>query len=262
MGNFVAASSITILTAAMLLFGGTHPAAAARVVDHSCAQGQVIEGVVASGNAMMFRLAGDDRTFSLAQLVPYRKPSGNLKQWHGTKVQLFPSAEKPDRYGRLPVQAFLGPDATRQWLQGWFLEEGQALFDGKAADDACSKAMLRAERAAFNEGKGVWVSSRTIRFRSHEVEDILEASGRLVVVEGRVLSVGDRKRRLYLNFGRKWREDFTIIADKKGKSAFKGDMGTLQAAKGSFIRVRGIVEMSGGPMIKVTHGAQLQIHER
>ena len=78
------------------------------------------------------------------------------------------------------------------------------------------------------------------------------------MVEGEVLSIGDRKRRLYLNFGKDWSTDFTAIADKSGSNQYIGSIDALKMSKGRRIRARGILEWRGGPMIRLTHDWQVE----
>lgn len=89
--------------------------------------------------------------------------------------------------------------------------------------------------------------------------------GQFVVITGLVASVGDRKRRLYLNFGQNWEQDFTVSVVKSGRGAFKerkaGALARLQALTGKTVRVRGVLEQRQGPLIRLADEAQIEILE-
>ena len=49
---------------------------------------------------------------------------------------------------------------------------------------------------------------------------ILAFRGRFAVVEGKVLSVRESGGTIYVNFGRRWTEDFTVTALKRNERTF------------------------------------------
>ena len=84
-------------------------------------------------------------------------------------------------------------------------------------------------------------------------------SGRIALIQGKVASVGDRKRRLYLNFGQNWSQDFTVSVVKSGSGAFKGNVARLGGLEGKTVRIRGIIEQRQGPLIRLFDESQIEI---
>lgn len=82
--------------------------------------------------------------------------------------------------------------------------------------------------------------------------------GRYVIFEGEVLSVGNRTRRTYLNFGRRWSQDVTVVIEARDRERF-GGADDLEALAGRRVRVRGFVEERGGPMVTARHKGQIEV---
>ncbi|MEO1399471.1 MAG: nuclease, partial [Pseudomonadota bacterium] len=161
-----------------------------------------------------------------------------------------------DRYGRQP--AHLVGDGTR-WVQGDLLAQGHALFQSDHALSAvCLAALRRAEKLGESARRGVWADA-TLTVAAEDIAALRDKRGQYVLVKGKVLSVGDRKRRVYLNFGQKWNQDFTVSLAKSGRRAFKGDLVRVLASKGKTLRVRGVLEWSGGPLIRVLDEGQIEL---
>jgi hypothetical protein len=79
------------------------------------------------------------------------------------------------------------------------------------------------------------------------------------IVEGRVVSAAIIKGRAYLNFGPNWRTDFTFSIAPRERRQFARSGIDLAALTGRRIRGRGWVTLRNGPMIELTHPAQLEI---
>ena len=235
---------------------------AAQAAAHPCEGPDKIQGKVTGGSALLFHLEGQDSAFGLSDLVIVdTKIEDAMKP--GTELSIHRALEKPDRYGRRTGQVFTRAQDSqpKRWLQGHLLKTGQALISGITASGACLDAMRDAERVAKRQRLGVWASENT-EIGSLQLDALNKAIGNFVIVWGKVQSVGDRKKRLYLNFGKKWSQDFTVQIVKSGKSTYQGDLEPLQHSSGKLVRVRGILEEGGGPLIRVTHAAQIEIDER
>jgi hypothetical protein len=91
----------------------------------------------------------------------------------------------------------------------------------------------------------------------------VERLGRLTrsyqLVEGVVAQVGEAGGRLYLNFDKDWRKDFTILMERKDGEAFKAAGIDPKVLAGKRLRVRGWVEWRNGPMIHATHAEQIEL---
>ena len=117
--------------------------------------------------------------------------------------------------------------------------------------------MRQAEADARRKNRGVWHDPPV--FNVQNTDDVLQHTGEFVIVAGFVKSVGDRQRRLYLNFGSNWAEDTTAIVVKKGSGAYRGDVAVLRRLERKRVEIRGIVEDAQGPLIRLIDEAQIQI---
>lgn len=212
-----------------------------------CRSGAALDGQIAEGGtSRTFQLKGAEQRYVIAGLYSERP----LKLGRET-VSLHPLSE-PDRYGRVAVTAFGGESL----LQSKWLEQGKAIIYGRNVSGACLEEMRRAENVARAENLGWWRENAV--FRSYQPQEIAKRKGRFAIVSGRILSVGDRKRRLYLNFGHNWAEDFTVSVAKTGAGRFNGDVDELIAAKGRRVEIRGLVELARGPLIRLFHVSQIR----
>ena len=64
---------------------------------------------------------------------------------------------------------------------------------------------------------------------------------------------------IYVNFGRRWSEDFTVTILKRNERRFAAAGLELKKLAGRHVRVRGTVEERGGPWIEATHPEQIEI---
>jgi hypothetical protein len=74
-----------------------------------------------------------------------------------------------------------------------------------------------------------------------------------------VISVGERRERTYLNFGRDWSKDFSVTIPRRIWRVLKErgiDATTLQ---GREVRVRGIIEVRRGPTLELTVPETLEL---
>ena len=91
---------------------------------------------------------------------------------------------------------------------------------------------------------------------------ILAVRGHFAVVEGKVLSVRESGGTIYVNFGRRWSEDFTVTTPKRNERTFEAAGLPLKKLAGRHVRVRGTVEERGGPWIEALHPGQIEIAEQ
>jgi hypothetical protein len=71
--------------------------------------------------------------------------------------------------------------------------------------------------------------------------------------------VGEGGGRIYLNFAKDWRSDFTISVARKDMSAFTTAGIDLKGLAGKRLRVRGWVEWRNGPLIEASHPEQIEV---
>jgi hypothetical protein len=83
--------------------------------------------------------------------------------------------------------------------------------------------------------------------------------GRFALVEGRVLSVRESGATIYVNFGRPWTRDFSVIILRRFGRAFAAAGLEPTSLAGRRIRVRGWVEQRGGPITATQAPEQIEL---
>ncbi len=164
--------------------------------------------------------------------------------------------KKPDRYGRYSVNLYA--NSERRWMQQELVAAGLAIVHPSRNSQECDMQLLAAEMAARDKNVGIWGYSKPI------ITNVDDANWQSRVqsyqlVEGKIISVGETKTRTYLNFGKNWDSDFTVIVAKKHIKRFKKAFGDLKLLSGKLVRVRGWMINSRGPMIEIYHPGQIEI---
>lgn len=172
----------------------------------------------------------------------------------GRQVRLDPISERPDRYGRHAALVAL----EGELVQAQLAAEGSAVaFPDGSMPAECFAALLRAEAAARRRGAGLWTVAKVLPGVPGALSPHL---GSYVIFEGKVLSVGNRTRRTYLNFGRRWSEDVTVVIESADRASF-GGAEALEGLAGRRVRVRGFVEERGGPLLRARWTGQIEALE-
>lgn len=172
-------------------------------------------------------------------------------------VTLWYGETRQDRHGRL--LAHLARAADGVWLQQALLRQGMARVYSFADNRALVPALLAAEAEARGQRRGIWREP----FYQPRTPAMLEADvaafvGSFQIVRGRVLDTGETRTRLYINFGGRWRTDFTVEVPAAVQRRFAGDS-RLQPSRlaGAWVEVRGWIEQRNGPMIEISHPEQI-----
>ena len=174
----------------------------------------------------------------------------------GRRVALGLGASRRDRYGRLRAHLVRADDGT--WIQGALLTAGLARVHSLVDDRAAVADMLAIERRARTARLGIW-SQPAYRVRAADETDAGLRSFQLV--EGRVRAAAVVRGRAYLNFGRDWREDFTVSIAPRDRRRFEAEGIAVEDYEGRLVRVRGWIESFNGPMIEATHPEQIEVLE-
>ena len=164
-----------------------------------------------------------------------------------------------DRYGRLLAFAYAGD--ARQSLQQALLEQGQARVSARTGGKACADALLTAERAARAAHRGLWADPNFAPLQVENLAKLTAEQGRFALVEGKVLSVRESGATIYVNFGRRWTQNFTVIILKRQQRTFAAAGVEPKQLEGRRIRVRGWIERRGGPVIMAEAPEQIEFVE-
>jgi len=182
------------------------------------------------------------------------------KMLGGREVVLKRLGPDTDRHGRLPAHVFVAGDERS--AQQALLAAGHARVSARVGDAACAAALLGAERAARSAGLGLWSEASYAPRQAGDPAAVLAERGRFTLVEGTVVSVRESGGTIYVNFGRRWSEDFTATVLRRNERTFTAAGVDLKKLAGRTVRVRGFVEERGGPWIEVTRPEQIEIADR
>jgi endonuclease YncB( thermonuclease family) len=170
--------------------------------------------------------------------------------------------QKTDRYGRVVAYAFAARDGMEHAVQADLVAAGHARVAASVGNRTCAMELLRAETLARKGKLGLWGSSYYDLLNADNPTDVLEERGRFALVEGKVLSVRESGATIYVNFGRRWTEDFTVTILKRNERNFTAAGLEPKKLAGRQIRVRGWIEERGGPWIEATRPEQIEFTDR
>ncbi len=151
-----------------------------------------------------------------------------------------------DRYGRVVAYAYAERDGDEFFVQGELIAAGFARVGDRVGSRACAAELLARENAARQAKLGLWADSYYEVLNAETPSDVLAHRGRFALVEGKVVSVRESGSTIYVNFGRRWSEDFTVTIPKRNERNFAAAGLDLKGLAGRRVRVRGWIEERGG----------------
>lgn len=170
--------------------------------------------------------------------------------------------QKSDRYGRLVAYVFARRDGVDHSAQADLVAAGLARVGARVGNRACAMELLRRETSARQAKLGLWAGSYYDLLSADNPIDVLAEQGHFALVEGKVISVRESGATIYVNFGRRWTEDFTVTILKRNERNFTAAGIEPKKLAGRQIRVRGWVEERGGPWIEATRPEQIEFADR
>jgi endonuclease YncB( thermonuclease family) len=242
-----------VLTATFELASGPHAIAEDR-------PGAVACGTAEIARARVKRIV-DGRTFVLddgreVRLAAIEVPS--LQQDTGIAAKdalealadgdtvLLRQAEFPsDRYGRLVAYAYTLRDGDELFVQGELIASGLAQVGDRVGSRSCATELLGRETAARRAKLGLWTDPDYNVLNAETPADVLAHRGQFALVEGKVVSVRESGSTIYLNFGRRWSEDFAVTILKRNERNFAAAGLEPKGLEGRRVLVRGFIEARG-----------------
>lgn len=176
----------------------------------------------------------------------------------GKAVEVRHGGEERDRYDRVLGQMFL-VSGDELWVQRQMVAEGFARVYSFPDNRACLAELMAAEGSARTMKLGIWTDPYYTVRRADRPAALLERAGQYELVEGRVLLAEKSGGRVFLNFGRYWKEDFTAVIDGRALGLFARSGLDPLMLEGALVRVRGWVDDRDGPRIEVTHPEQIEV---
>jgi endonuclease YncB( thermonuclease family) len=167
-----------------------------------------------------------------------------------------------DRYGRLVAYAYAVRDGDELFAQGELISSSFARVGDHVGSRPCAAELLKSENAARVAKLGLWADSHYDVLDAETAADVLARRGRFALVEGKVVSVRESGATIYVNFGRRWSEEFTVTVLKRNERNFTAAGLDLKGLAGRRIRVRGVIEARGrtglGPWIEAEYPEQIE----
>ena len=202
-------------------------------------------------------LLADGRTLRLAAIEVSEQSRAALQALiGGRQLRLAKLGSDRDRYGRVIAFAFAGDD--QQSVQQALLEEGQARVSGRVGNKACADELLKAEKGARTARRGLWADPNFAPLPAESSTRLKDYRGRFALVEGKVLSVHASGGTIYLNFGRRWTRDFSVVILRRNERAFAAAGLAPQSLQGRHVLVRGWLEQRRGPVIEADAPEQIE----
>jgi endonuclease YncB( thermonuclease family) len=175
----------------------------------------------------------------------------------GKSLTLY-GPKSSDRYGHVVAQVTFRDDPAH-WLQADLVSAGAVRVAPEMSGASCAKSLLSLEAEARAGHKGLWREARFAVEQAENIEALTTAMGRFTIVEGLVRRVGETSSRTYLDFGRRYNQDFSIMIPRSARAGFAAAGIDLKSLRGKQVRVRGVLFSSGGPAIEIRNPASLEI---
>ena len=177
----------------------------------------------------------------------------------GRRVALRASKLVTDRYGRILADALATRDGYPGSAQKTLLSQGLAFLTTRAAEPGCRAELRAAERIGRAAKLGLWADPRYLPRQADDVAGLSAERGRFTLVEGKVVSVRESGGTIYVNFGKRWSEDFTVTILKRNERQFIEAGLRPSGLSGRRVMVRGWIEERGGPWIEAVAPEQIEI---
>jgi endonuclease YncB( thermonuclease family) len=178
----------------------------------------------------------------------------------GDAVVLRGADMAADRYGRLVAYASPVRDGDEVFAQGETLAVGFARAADRIGCRACAAELLPLEDAARRAKLGLWADPYYEVLAAAASTDVLARRGRFALVEGQVVSVRESGDTIYVNFGLRWSEDFSVTVQKRNERNFAAADVDVKAQAGRVVRVRGVIEQRerACPLIEAQRPEQIE----
>jgi len=172
-------------------------------------------------------------------------------------LKLAPLGAGRDRYGRIVAFAYAGDDP--ETLQYRLIADGAARVAAHVGDPVCAAFLLAAEARARSQRLGIWSDPGFAPLAADDLPRLQALAGRFVLVEGKILSVHPSGSTIYLNFGDRWTRDFSVLIPRRGERNFMAAGLAPATFKDRRVRVRGWLDLRGGPLIEVDSPEQIEL---
>jgi len=116
--------------------------------------------------------------------------------------------------------------------------------------------MLGLEKQARAQKQGMWSDESDYKVLTPETAG--EANGEFAIIEGRVEKTASVRNNVYLNFGKDWKTDFTIMISPTMRKKLAREGIHPLGLGGKTVRVRGWLREYNGPLIELDVSEHLE----
>ena len=202
-------------------------------------------------------LAGLDLSVEAGEMAALLGPNGAGKS---TLLNLAAGVLQPGSgMVRLDGVDLRGIPARERAQRVAMVAQGLARVYSFPDNRACLDMLFAAEGRARLAGLGIWADPYYSTRSANAPGDLLARAGQYELVEGRVLLAEQSGGRVYLNFGRFWKEDFTAVIEAPALRLFAEAGIDPLVLENALVRIRGWVDDRDGPRIEVTHPEQIEV---
>jgi micrococcal nuclease len=171
----------------------------------------------------------------------------------GKVVRLEFDMVKKDKYNRLLAYCFV----DGKFANAEMLKNGLAMLLTIVPNVKYVDMLVKAQQEARDTGLNLWKPEGII-----PVEQAAAHLGELATVEGKVLKAKKTASAVYLNFGRDFRSDFSVVIFQDSFRLFNEQKITPENYyRDKTVRVSGLIKEYQGPEIIVRHPSQIEIVE-
>ncbi len=176
---------------------------------------------------------------------------------------LYLASSTPDRWNRYPALVFLPPEGSygTDWIQETIAAKGFARALPGSLPAPCWSRLLQAESSARKAGEGIWRNPDATVVAATALERLKELDGRRAIIFGKPVSFGQGRATIYLNFGVKRYDAFTLMIAKRRLKSFERAGMTPSALVGRALRVRGVVLAGRQPRIEAYAPEDIELLE-
>lgn len=176
-----------------------------------------------------------------------------------TKVLVYQTRQaKSGRVNRMNHQlAQIVTEKDNIWIQGSLLSNGFARIYTAPNHDELLDKMIEAENKAISDKNNIWADSSIYKILTPlETPNNL---GNFAVIDGTIQKVASIRNNIYLNFGKDWKTDFTVMIPPMIRKDFARQNIDLLSLANQPVRVRGWLREYNGAFIELEDIAHLQI---
>jgi endonuclease YncB( thermonuclease family) len=256
-------SLLPLLAVLLLVPGGARSDDCPGVGGQPAVVAEAIDGdTVRLGDGTVVRLAGveapkrplsteDDEPWPLAD--DSRRGLASLVA--GQKVRVAWIGTEADRHGRLHARLVL---ADGRWVEAELVTAGLGRVRWLPGEGLCFQALLEREAEARRSAVGLWADPAYAVLSAGD-PSLRSRNGLYELVQGRVNSVGHGYRMVFLDFGSNARSDFTAMIPPEAAERLTAEGMPPDSFAGRRVRVRGVIEESGGPAIRINDPAEIEL---